>query len=286
MFRKLSREQSVAVDIFLIWIIAGMAFNILGPSLKAGFVEGSKWLAWIPIGIAMLLSVILVGRSRVGVHMMFMVVNGLVGGVFGTKGVIDFSVGLLRFSWKFLILGLTGILLGAVCVYLTREFLKLIPDFLTHRRQMADLDSRIASWENPEPTSTVEQKPLAPEAELAVLVSIEYRLLNPPKTEELIFPNEFPLTKLLIQAFAISFAIRISLGNEPLLARVGSAAAFLVLVPFCEFMYRRTRSKVEACKPPPTTEFDEIRDNLIREIRKRRAELRRPDTQSAITTEQ
>jgi hypothetical protein len=273
MFRKLSEEQSGAVAIFLVWIIAGLAFNILWPGLMAGFWPGSKWLAWIPIGLALAISLIIVTRSKVGIHMMFMVLNGLVGGVFGTRGVIDLAAVALRFSWKFLVLGISGLFLAIACTLLMREFLALIPDFLTHRRQMAEMDARIASWREPEPSPAVEPKPMLREAELAALVAIEYRLLNPPEVEELVFADEFPLTKLLIQAFALTFAMRIALGNQPLKERLLAAAAFLVLIPFGELIYRRAKKRAASYEPPADTEFDEIRERFLLDIRARRREL-------------
>lgn len=273
MFRKLSEEQSGAVAIFLVWIIAGLAFNILLPGLMAGFWPGSKWLAWIPIGLALTISLIVVIRSKVGIHMMFMVLNGLIGGVFGTRGVIDLSAVALRFSWKFLGLGISGLFLAIACTLLTREFLTLIPDFLTHRRQMAEMDARIASWKDPEPSPAIEQKPMPREAELAALVAIEYRLLNPPEVEELVFVSEFPLNKSLVQAFALSFAVRIALGNQPLKERLLTAAAFLALIPFGELVYRRAKKRAASYETQTDTDFDEIHERFLLDIRARRKEL-------------
>jgi hypothetical protein len=230
-------------------------------------------LSWIPIGLALAISLIIVIRSKVGIDMMFIVLNGLVGGVFGTRGVIDLSAVALRFSWKFLGLGISGLFLAIACTMLTREFLTLIPDFLTHRRQMAEMDARIASWKDPEPSPAVERKPMPREAELAALVAIEYRLLNPPKVEELVFVSNFPLNKLLVQAFALSFAVRIVLGDQPLEERLPAAAAFLVLIPIGELIYRRVVKSAASQESPSDTEFDEVRDRFLLDIRARRREL-------------
>lgn len=285
MFRKLGTEQREAVAIFLIWIIAGMTFAILGPSLKHSLIPGTEGLAWIAMAVAFAISMIVVTRSNIRMGMMPMVMIGLVGGVFGSKGIVDLSATALVFTWKFFVLGFTGLGLGVWSGILTKRFLGLIPDYLTHQRQMKELDERIAEWQNrPEPER--EPVPLSPAAELALLVAIEYRFLNPSKSpdEEFVIPDEFGVMKSLIQGIFCTMAVQVLFSSEPTAFRAFFVVLVLASVVWFEWWYKRAQKRIAEKNSVPDPEMEQWKTDFVSSIRNRRAELRRPALADSCST--
>lgn len=276
MFRKLTKEQSEAVAIFLIWIIAGMAFNILAPSLKAGFIGGSKYLAWTPLAASLTASLVIVVHSKASISQMNPTVFGIIGGCWGTKGIITLASTTVNFSYKSLVLGLSNLSLGCLGGYLTIRFLSLLPDIVEVNRRMKDLARQLPRIEeSAEAVETATPVVMSREEELAELDRIESILLNPPEPEPWpeVEMDQLELLKYLFTGFGIVTAIGIGYSGETLLERIVMALAMLGLGPFAWILHAITKAKIARSESEFDPEEFSFTHEVLAKVNQRRAEL-------------